>query len=237
MTLFESAIRKLNLPSAIIDGITAIRNICMEADEQPVATPTAESATDKEPTSNKNQEEQPRQQGNNQQTASTTPDAPSNSPDGNNKQEKVNTDQPTNKQPNRPEEEKINEGQVDATKLMRMFENYLDGCKQKVKAALVRQFGENGKIIIEEVEKYIKSGSPINFDDEIVPLLRTNDKEYPDQKVIDDVRNRLQKYFGLKLASPEQPPRGQSAESQKEDEESAKATDDKKGTDTDKATY
>ena len=88
-------------------------------------------------------------------------------------------------------------GRIEHHYLISVFGHIL----QKVEDVLVKQFGENGKTIIDEVNQYVKTNEPIDFDVEIVPLLR-NGKEAPQQKVIDDVRNRLQKYFGLKIKEP-----------------------------------
>ena len=75
----------------------------------------------------------------------------------------------------------------------------------RIRNHLTTQFGENANAIINEVNQYVKSNSPINFDEEIVPLLKVNGK-FADQKVVDDVKQRLQKYFGLKIATSEQEP-------------------------------
>lgn len=106
-----------------------------------------------------------------------------------------------NQQASQNQNAQITENQVNAKKLMESFNTYLEDCKKKVEGVLVKQFGENGKTIIDEVNQYVKTNEPIDFDMEIVPLLK-NGKEAPQQKVIDDVRNRLQKYFGLKIKEP-----------------------------------
>lgn len=204
MTLFESEIRKLNLPGCIIDSIMSLRNICMEAGEQPAQQPVQKQPVQQPP-------QPPQQQNTTQpQTQQNTP-AQANTPQGQqpakgNTQPQAQTQaqpQPQtkpqqNQQASQNQNGQITENQVNANKLMESFNTYLEDCKKKVEGVLVKQFGENGKTIIDEVNQYVKTNEPIDFDVEIVPLLK-NGKEAPQQKVIDDVRNRLQKYFGLKI--------------------------------------
>lgn len=192
-----------------MDDIVSIRNICMEAEQpqpaqpaqpaQPQATPKQNATTPQ----NKPQPAQPQanaqaqttpQQGQAQPNAQGNPQAQG-QPQGNQQQKQEPTQQETN----------LSEDQIDSSKLMAQFNNYLKGCQENVKKALATQFGENANAIINEVNQYVKSNSPINFDEEIVPLLKVNGK-FADQKVVEDVKQRLQKYFGLKIATAEQEP-------------------------------
>lgn len=182
----------------------SLRNICMEAGEQPAQQPVQKQPVQQPP-------QPPQQQNTTQpQTQQNTP-AQANTPQGQqpakgNTQPQAQTQaqpQPQtkpqqNQQASQNQNGQITENQVNANKLMESFNTYLEDCKKKVEGVLVKQFGENGKTIIDEVNQYVKTNEPIDFDVEIVPLLK-NGKEAPQQKVIDDVRNRLQKYFGLKI--------------------------------------
>ena len=200
MTLFESEIRKLNLPGCIIDSIMSLRNICMEAGEQPAQQPVQQQTQPQQQNTT-----QPQAQQNAQPQANTEqgqqPAQENTQPQVQPQQQAPQQQQPPpqqNQQASQNQNAQITENQVNADKLMESFNTYLEDCKKKVEAVLIKQFGENGKTIIDEVNQYVKSNEPIDFDVEIVPLLK-NGKEAPQQKVIDDVRNRLQKYFGLKI--------------------------------------
>ena len=183
----------------------------MEAGEQPAQQPVQQQPVQQQPVQ---QPPQPPQQQN-----TTQPQAPQNAPaqanpqqgqqpaQGNSQpqaqpqQQAPQQQQPQpqqNQQASQNQNAQITENQVNAKKLIESFNTYLEDCKKKVENVLVKQFGENGKTIIDEVNQYVKTNEPIDFDMEIVPLLK-NSKEAPQQKVIDDVRNRLQKYFGLKI--------------------------------------
>lgn len=206
MTLFESSLRKLNLPKFVIDDIVSIRNICMEAEQPQPAQPAQPQAANQQnattpqnnpqqaqPTANAQAQTTP-QQGQAQPNAQGNPQAQA-QPQGNQQQKQEPVQQENN----------LSEDQIDSKKLMAQFDNYLKGCQENVKKALATQFGENANAIINEVNQYVKSNSPINFDEEIVPLLKVNGK-FADQKVVDDVKQRLQKYFGLKIATAEEEP-------------------------------
>lgn len=216
MTLFESSLRKLNLPKCVMDDIVSIRNICMEAEQPQPAQPAQPQAAKQQnattpqnnpqqaqPTANaqatttpQQGQAQPNAQGNPQEQGQAQPNAQAQGqPQGNQQQ----------KQEPAQQENNLSEDQIDSNKLMAQFNNYLKGCQENVKKALATQFGENANAIINEVNQYVKSNSPINFDEEIVPLLKVNGK-FADQKVVDDVKQRLQKYFGLKIATAEQEP-------------------------------
>lgn len=219
MTLFESSLRKLNLPKCVIDDIVSIRNICMEAEQPQPAQPAQPQAANQQnatPPQNNTQQAQPTanaqatttpQQGQAQPNAQANPQAQGQAQPNaqGNPQEQG---QPQGNQTNTQEpqqENNISEDQIDSKKLMTEFNNYLKGCQENVKKALAKQFGENANAIIDEVNQYVKSNSPINFDEEIAPLLKVDGK-FADQKVVEDVKQRLQKYFGLKIATAEQEP-------------------------------
>lgn len=221
MTLFESSLRKLNLPKCVIDDIVSIRNICMEAEQPQPAQPAQPQAAKQQnattpqnnpqqaqPTANAQAQTTP-QQGQAQPNAQENPQAQA-QPQGNQQQ----------KQEPAQQENNLSEDQIDSNKLMAQFNNYLKGCQENVKKALATQFGENANAIINEVNQYVKSNSPINFDEEIVPLLKVNGK-FADQKVVDDVKQRLQKYFGLKIATDEQEPKETQEQPQQKNAEQA----------------
>ena len=206
MTLFESSLRKLNLPKCIMDDIVSIRNICMEAEQpQPAQPAQPQAAKQQNATTPQNNPQQAQPTANAQ--AQTTPQQGQAQPNAQANSQAQGQPQGNQQQKQEPaqQENNLSEDQIDSNKLMAQFNNYLKGCQENVKKALVTQFGENANAIINEVNQYVKSNSPINFDEEIVPLLKVNGK-FADQKVVDDVKQRLQKYFGLKIATSEQEP-------------------------------
>ena len=206
MTLFESSLRKLNLPKCIMDDIVSIRNICMEAEQpQPAQPAQPQAAKQQNATTPQNNPQQAQPTANAQ--AQTTPQQGQAQPNAQANSQAQGQPQGNQQQKQEPaqQENNLSEDQIDSNKLMAQFNNYLKGCQENVKKALATQFGENANAIINEVNQYVKSNSPINFDEEIVPLLKVNGK-FADQKVVDDVKQRLQKYFGLKIATSEQEP-------------------------------
>lgn len=206
MTLFESSLRKLNLPKCVMDDIVSIRNICMEAEQPQPAQPAQPQATKQQnATTPQNNPQQAQPTANAQ--AQTTPQQGQAQPNAQANAQAQGQPQGNQQQKQEPaqQENNLSEDQIDSNKLMAQFNNYLKGCQENVKKALATQFGENANAIINEVNQYVKSNSPINFDEEIVPLLKVNGK-FADQKVVDDVKQRLQKYFGLKIATSEQEP-------------------------------
>jgi len=220
MTLFESSLRKLNLPKCVMDDIISIRNICMEAEQPQPAQPAQPQAAKQQnattpqnnpqqaqPTANAQAQTTP-QQGQAQPNAQANPQAQGQAqPNAQGNPQEQGQPQGNQQQKQEPaqQENNISEDQIDSKKLMAQFDNYLKGCQENVKKALATQFGENAKAIIDEVNQYTKSDKPINFDEEIAPLLKVNGK-FADQKVVDDVKQRLQKYFGLKIATAEEEP-------------------------------
>lgn len=82
---------------------------------------------------------------------------------------------------------------------MKEFTGYLNGCKETVKNALIKDFGENGKAILKRVEEWSKSNSPINFDEEILPFFKSTSGKPVDNATINKFRQNFQKYFGLKI--------------------------------------
>ena len=66
MTLFESTIRKLNIPRCVIDDIITIRNICMEAEQPQPKQP------DNQQQNATQTQAQPKQPNNQQQNATQT---------------------------------------------------------------------------------------------------------------------------------------------------------------------
>lgn len=219
MTLFESEIRKLNIPRCIMDSIVSLRNICMESEQQPPqATQPAQQKPQPQqpqpkPQQNAAPQQQPASQAQPQQNSPQTAQQPAagNQQDQPQQPAQENGQQPQTAQPqqannaqgNQQIPENIDENQVDSNKLLKQFNNFLEGCKKRVEERLIADFGDKGKTIIETVKEYTKTGSPIDFDMEILPLL-TKNGEAPTKKVINEVRDRLQKYFGLKISEPKQ---------------------------------
>lgn len=224
MTLFESEIRKLNIPRCIMDSIVALRNICMEAEQQQQPQQAAQPAQQQpqqqqqqqpqpKPQQNAAPQQQPAPQAQPQQNAQQTPQQPAaGNQQGQNQQpaqengqqqQPAQPQQENNAQGNKQIPENIDENQVDSNKLLKQFNNFLEGCKKRVEERLISDFGDKGKTIIETVKEYTKTGSPIDFDMEILPLL-TKNGEAPTKKIINEVRDRLQKYFGLKISEPKQ---------------------------------
>lgn len=189
-----------------MDDIVSIRNICMEAEQpQPAQPAQPQAAKQQNATTPQNNPQQAQPTANAQ--AQTTPQQGQAQPNAQANSQAQGQPQGNQQQKQEPaqQENNLSEDQIDSNKLMAQFNNYLKGCQENVKKALATQFGENANAIINEVNQYVKSNSPINFDEEIVPLLKVNGK-FADQKVVDDVKQRLQKYFGLKIATAEQEP-------------------------------
>lgn len=229
-SLFEASVDKLNIPEEMKTAIKEINNVCLEAegdgknytpnpkDDKHGFTPVPKEYIKKNKKQNAPQA-QP-QQNANQQAGAPQGQAQGQQPQqGNNQQQpQQQKQQAPNQQNNQQIPENIDKNQVDSNKLMKQFNSFLEGCKKKVESRLMTEFGENAKKIIETVKRYVDSDSEINFDEEIVPLL-TKNGQAPSKQVVNDVRNRLHKYFGLKIrdsqpkqqpqseATPEQPPK------------------------------
>ena len=204
MTLFESEIRKLNIPKCVMDDIVSLRNICMEAEQQQQqpqqqnqqsAQPQQQAAT---PQQNTNQA-QPQQNTQPQQPAQQGQEGQQPAQDNGQQQPQQQNQQATQTQGNQKVPENINENQVDSDKLMKFFDKFLNKCQSDVKARLIKEFGENANNIISEVERYVKADAPMDFNETIRPWL-VKDGKNPTQQVVDAVRQRLQKYFGVKFS-------------------------------------
>lgn len=210
MTLFESIIRKLDIPRCVIDDIVALRNICMEAEQpaqaQPQPQEQAKPAQQQPPQQTQPQNAQP--QNAPQQPAQNGQEQPA-AQQGQGQQGQQEKPQEQAQQPNQQENkqaaqkgtESITPDQVDANKLMKVFNNYVESCKQKLKQKIETEFGEDGKKIMNTVEQYVNSNSAINFDDEIAPFITKDGKPITDSKILNDIRGRLEKYFGAKFMS------------------------------------
>jgi len=220
MTLFESEIRKLNIPRCIMDSIVSLRNICMEAEQpqpqqatQPAQKQPQPQQQQPKPQQNAAPQQQPAPQAQPQQNAPQTAQQPAAgnqqgqtqppAQENGQPQQTAQPQQANNAQGKQQIPENIDENQVDSNKLLKQFNNFLEGCRKRVEERLIADFGDKGKTIIETVKEYTKTGSPIDFDMEILPLL-TKNGEAPTKKVINEVRDRLQKYFGLKISEPKQ---------------------------------
>lgn len=193
-----------------MDSIVSLRNICMEAEQQQQPQQEAKPAQPQQQDSKPQNAPQAQPQKNaNQQAGAPQGQAQGQQPQqGNNQQQpQQQKQQAPNQQNSQQIPENIDENQVDSNKLMKQFNSFLEGCKKKVENRLMNEFGENAKKIIETVKRYVDSNSEINFDEEILPLL-TKNGQVPSKQVVNDVRNRLHKYFGLKIrdSQPKQQP-------------------------------
>lgn len=225
MTLFESTIRKLNIPRFVMDDIVAIRNICMEAEQpaqQQAAQPAKQEQSQQQPAQQQQQQPQNANQQQPQQNAQNNSgaqqeqgqQASQDKPNGQAQQQKA--------QANQKIPDNIQEDQVDAGKLMKAFNNYLEQCKQKLQKKIEMDFGEDGKTIVQTVLSHVSSKSPINFDEEISPYLMKNGKLITDKNVINDIRGRLEKYFGVTFMNGQAPVKKQEQPNQQNGEQENK---------------
>ncbi|MBR6892095.1 MAG: hypothetical protein IKN15_02380 [Bacteroidaceae bacterium] len=225
MTLFEASIHKLDIPKCVMDDIVAIRNICMEAEApaQPQAAqpaqqpqkqtqphPQQQNATPQQP------QQQPQQQASQQNAQAQTgaEQAQGQQPAQESPQEQGQQQRPQeNKQANQQDDGNITEDKVDKNKLLKEFNNYLAACKQKLQKKIENEFPEYGKTIMSKVIQAAKENSPLDFNTEIASFLTQNGKLVTDKNVLNDIRGRLEKYFGVKFkagqpAAQEQKPQG-----------------------------
>ena len=219
MTLFESTIRKLNIPRCVIDDIITIRNICMEAEQpkQPDNQQQNATQTQAQPKQPDNQQQnatqtqaQPKQPDNQQQNATQTQAQPK-QPD-NQQQNATQTQNQTNtnQQEDAPQEQhqntedvpqNIEETQVDVKKLMNVFNDYMSGCQKKLTNSLISKFGQDAQTAIDNVKSYAESNSQIDFNKEVAPFLSVNGNPVSDPKVLDEIRKQLAKYFGASFVN------------------------------------
>lgn len=219
MTLFESEIRKLNIPVFVMDSVVSIRNICMEA-EAP-AQPQAAQPSQQPPQQTPPQPQEPQQQNTSQQNAAPQaqpqmqPAAPTQAGAEQAQGEKTAQEVPqdngqqqnpqNNNQDNQQADENITEDKVDKNKLLTKFNNYLAGCKKKLQTKIETDFPEYGKTIMGKVIQAAQEDSPLDFNREIASFLTQNGKLVTDKNVLNDIRGRLEKYFGVKFKSGELP--------------------------------
>lgn len=207
MTLFEASIHKLNIPKCVMDDIVAIRNICMEAEApaQPQATQPAQQPqkqTQSQPQQQNAAPQQPQQQPpqQNAQVQAGAEQAQGEQPAKEPPQEQAQPQTPQdNKQANQQDEGNITEDKVDKNKLLKAFNNYLAACKQKLQKKIENEFPEYGKTIMGKVIQAAKENSPLDFNTEIASFLTQNGKVITDKNVLNDIRGRLEKYFGVKF--------------------------------------
>ena len=216
MTLFESTIRKLNIPRCVIDDIMAIRNICMEAEQPQPKQPdnqqqnATQAQVQPKQTNNQQEQTQPKQPDNQQQNATQTQAQPK-QPD-NQQQNATQTQNQTNtnQQEDAPQEQhqntedvpqNIEETQVDVKKLMNVFNDYMSGCQKKLTNSLISKFGQDAQTAIDNVKSYVESNSQIDFNKEVAPFLSVNGSPVSDPKVLDEIRKQLAKYFGANFVS------------------------------------
>lgn len=216
MTLFESTIRKLNIPRCVIDDIITIRNICMEA-EQPQPKPTDNqqqnaTQTHAQPKQTDNQQEQaqPKQQDNKQQNTTQTQNKTKQADNQQQNATQAQNQTNANQQEDAPQEQhqntedvpqNIEETQVDVNKLMNVFNNYMSGCQKKLTQSLISKFGQDAQTAIDNVKSYVESNSQIDFNKEVAPFLSVNGNPVSDPKVLDEIRKQLAKYFGANFVS------------------------------------
>jgi hypothetical protein len=171
--------------------------------------PTTQAQQEKQPT------KQPVTKPPQQQQQNTQPAHSSQSQNGEqqNQQQPTNDGKETKKEPQKQQDntqsseqsiKNINENQVDTQKLMQQFNNYLEGCRQKLTKKLIETYHEDGQKIVNIVKEYINSNDKINFDTEIAPLVTENGKQITDKNILNDIRGRLEKYFGVKFISTSQ---------------------------------
>lgn len=209
MTLFEASIHKLNIPKCVMDDIVAIRNICMEAEApaQPQAAQPAQQPkqqTQPQPQQQNAAPQQPQQQApqQNAQTQAGAEQAQGAQPAQENPKEQGQQPTPQdNKQANQQDDGNITEDKVDKNKLLKEFNNYLAACKQKLQKKIENEFPEHGKTIMGKVIQAAKENSPLDFNTEIASFLTQNGKVITDKNVLNDIRGRLEKYFGVKFKS------------------------------------
>lgn len=214
-----------------MDSVVSIRNICMEAEAptQPqAAQPSQQPPQQTPPQQTPPQPQEPQQQNTSQQNVApqeqqTQQNAPiqagaeqaqGKQPAQETPQEQGQQQAPQdNKQDNQQADENITEDKVDKNKLLEEFNNYLAGCKKKLQKKIETDFPEYGKTIMGKVIQAAQEDSPLDFNREIASFLTQNGKLVTDKNVLNDIRGRLEKYFGVKFksgqpAAQEQKPQG-----------------------------
>lgn len=214
MTLFEASIHKLNIPKCVMDDIVAIRNICMEAEEQPQQPaqkqPEQPAPPQAQPTQAQTQTQQPPKQ-NTEKQQNATQEQPQQKSQQQSGETQAQGQQPSqdhtqsqqngqeNKQDSQEVPDKIEEDQVNKNTLQAMFKNYLEGCRKKVKAYLDGKFGQaNGDAILKNIGPYIDGAEQINFKQYVAPYFMVNGQI--NQQDARDATEKIIKFFGLKLA-------------------------------------
>ena len=209
MTLFEASIHKLDIPKCVMDDIVAIRNICMEAEApappqaaQPAQQPQKQTQPQPQQNATPQQPQQKPQPQQNTQAQAGAEQAQGEQPAKETPQEQAQQQTPQdNKQANQQDDGNITEDKVDKNKLLKAFNNYLAACKQKLQKKIENEFPEHGKTIIGKVIQAAKENSPLDFNTEIASFLTQNGKLVTDKNVLNDIRGRLEKYFGVKFKS------------------------------------
>ena len=239
MTLFESTIRKLNIPRCVIDDIITIRNICMEAEQPQPKQPDnqQQNATQKQaqPKQPDNQQQnatqtqaQPKQPDNQQQNATQTQAQPKQPYNQQQNATQAQNQTNTNQQEDAPQEQhqntedvpqNIEETQVDVKKLMNVFNDYMSGCQKKLTNSLISKFGQDAQTAIDNVKSYAESNSQIDFNKEVAPFLSVNGNPVSDPKVLDEIRKQLAKYFGANFVSSTPEEKKQETEKPQEQQE------------------
>lgn len=207
MTLFEASIHKLNIPKCVMDDIVAIRNICMEAEapaqpqeSQPAQQPKQQTQPQPQQQNAAPQQPQQQQPQQNAQVQAGAEQAQGEQPAKEPPQEQAQQQTPQdNKQANQQDEGNITEDKVDKNKLLKAFNNYLAACKQKLQKKIENEFPEHGKTIMGKVIQAANENSPLDFNTEIASFLTQNGKVITDKNVLNDIRGRLEKYFGVKF--------------------------------------
>ena len=229
MTLFESTIRKLNIPRCVIDDIMAIRNICMEAEQPQSQKQPDNQQQNATQTQNQTKEQTQTKQPDNQQQNATQEQNQTKRPDNqqqNTTQEQTQTN--ANQQEDAPQEQhqntenvpqNIEETQVDVNKLMNVFNNYMSGCQKKLTQSLISKFGQDAQTAIDNVKSYVESNSQIDFNKEVAPFLSVNGNPVSDPKVLDEIRKQLAKYFGANFVSSKPEEKKQETEKPQEQQE------------------
>ena len=234
MTLFESTIRKLNIPRCVIEDIITIRNICMEAEQPQPKQPdnqqqnATQAQVQPKQTNNQQEQTQPKQQDNKQQNTTQTQNKTKQTDNQQQNATQAQNQTNTNQQEDAPQEQhqntedvpqNIEETQVDVKKLMNVFNDYMSGCQKKLTNSLISKFGQDAQTAIDNVKSYAESNSQIDFNKEVAPFLSVNGNPVSDPKVLDEIRKQLAKYFGANFVSSTPEEKKQETEKPQEQQE------------------
>lgn len=162
-TLFNSFIRKLNLPTIMIESIIELNRICFEAeseqeqktDEQ---TPSNAGEPNKQGDQPAEQEAQPKQQSEQPSSQDAQPKPQENTPE-----QKVDDKEKTQKPSTQDSNELISGASINEAAVIKLFDNYTAECRNKLNNAIKENFGENVvNSIQQKVEELKSSEDPVD---------------------------------------------------------------------------